>query len=401
METTDTFRAMPPDAAREARARDNYWSILGLLYRRRKFLATVTGLVAVAAVVISLLLPLWYMGTAKVILPEAGSSGNLTALLSDLGGSAAAAITGAAGGDYTRYLAILNSRTLSERVIEEFDLETVYETKGHPQVRRKTLETLWGNTTFELDLEYEFLAISVLDKDPQRAAEMANFYVAQLNEMNVQLLSENATNYRTFVQERYHQTEVQLDSARAKLQKFQEVNGLIELEGQAQAFLSLMADYRAMALQGEIEYEALVQDFGEDNAQVQALRNRVNAARQKELDLRSGRDPLLPVSFPNLPAKGREYAELLQEVLIQTKILEFSRPLLEQAIFDEQREAPAVQVLDHAVPPERKAKPKRSILVILATLSGFLLAVLYLWISDWWRRRHADIMARLQADPGI
>ena len=398
MQTPDTFQAPPPDTEREVRARENFWSLMGLFYRRRRFLYMITGLVAVASVIISLLLPLWYQGTAKVILPEASSSGNLTALLSDLGGSAAAALTGAAGGDYTRYLAILNSRTLSERVIEEFDLATVYETKGHPLERRKTLEALWGNTDFELDLEYEFLAINVMDKDPQRAAEMANFYVAQLNEMNARLLSENAANYRAFVQRRYGETEVQMDTARVKLQRFQEANGLIELEGQAQAFLTLMADYRAMALQGEIEYEALVRDFGEDNAQVQALRNRVAVARQKERDLRSGRDPLLPVSFPNLPAKGREYAELLQEVLIQAKILEFSRPLLEQAIFDEQREAPAVQVLDHAVPPLRKAKPKRSILVILATMSGFLLALIYIWVSDWWRRRHTDIMARLNAN---
>ena len=65
----------------------------------------------------------------------------------------------------------------------------------------------------------------------------------------------------------------------------------------------------------------------------------------------AGQDPIMPVSFAELPEIGRGYAQALREVMVYERVIEYARPVLEQAIFEEQREAPAVQVLDHATVP--------------------------------------------------
>jgi capsule polysaccharide export protein KpsE/RkpR len=385
-----------PDHERRIRAEDTLWSAIGVLYRRRRFIIGMSMLVAIASIIISLLLPKWYQATARVLLPVSGSSGGgLTAMLGDLG-PAASALLGISGGDYIRYMAILNSRTVLEKMIEEFDLMTVYETTDSQAPMESTLEALGSNFMTEVDMEYDYLAVSVLDQDPNRAAEMANFAVGLLNELNARLMSENATNYRRFIEHRYYEIEADLDTARTKFQHLQEKHGVFEITTQAQAFLEMVAQYRAFMLQGEIELNALRTEFGTENNTVQSAQKRVDAAEQKMNELLAGRDVLMPVPLKRVPEIGREYAEVLQEVLIQEKIIEFARPLLEQARLEEERESPAVQILDLARVPELKAKPKRSIIVIAATFSGFMLIVIYVLAHAWWRQNQDYIIDRLQ-----
>jgi uncharacterized protein involved in exopolysaccharide biosynthesis len=130
---------------------------------------------------------------------------------------------------------------------------------------------------------------------------------------------------------------------------------------------------------------------------VQAARDVVMAARAAEQRLLGGAEAVMPVPLRDLPALGSEYARLYQELLIQAEILKTTRPLLEQARFEEQRERTAVQVVDQAVPPALKAKPRRSILVIVTTLSAFLLVVLFVVARDWLWRNRERIARELQA----
>jgi uncharacterized protein involved in exopolysaccharide biosynthesis len=382
--------------ADEEQARTAWWALVGTIYRRRRLVLYTTALVAIASLVISLLLPKWYESTARVILPSS-SSGGLQSLLGNLD-PAAAALIGGVGGDYIRYMSILTSNTMKDRIIDEFDLMDVYDTRDNKTPLRDTREELESNLEIEIDIEYDFLSISALDKDPVQAAAMANFIVDELNRMNIELATESASAYRRVVERRYNDTEANLDSAMAELQRFQEEYGLIELEQQSAAFLEVLALYRAATFEAEVEYEGLVLDFGKDSPMVRSARNRVEAARAKERALLEGEDPLMPVAFSDLPEIGRGYAKALQGVMINQKILEFARPILEQAIFEEQREAPAVQVLDRGMVAEWKAKPKRALIVIGATLSGFILVVLYVILMHWLQRNRSYFVSRIESE---
>ena len=385
------------EQARRERAEDTLWMALGTLYRRRRIIAGVTIFAGVASVVISLLLTNWYRGTARVLLPEGSESSLAAGLLGGLPAGAAALLGGGPAGDYTRYLAILTSRSMMEAMVDSFDLITVYkmEDKEHPL--EKTLGMLEDNVAFEVDMEYYFMSISVLDQDRQRAADMANFLVRRLNETSIRLSSEGAFDYRRSLETRYRNARSAMDSVLYAAERFQEEYGVYNLTSQTESFFEQVGTLRRGALEAEIRYEALRSQYGDDNAQVQTIREIARASDQKYRQALSGREQMLPVAQEEIPAVVHTYLDLELETMIQRSILEVLAPLYEQARFQEDREALAVQVLDTAIPPALKAKPRRSIICILATLSAFLLVVTYVLAYDWWARNHGYFLQRLQA----
>jgi uncharacterized protein involved in exopolysaccharide biosynthesis len=384
-----------PEGGDSAWNSDATWRVLGLLYHWRRFVVATTLGMAVVSVVISLLLPLWYKASTRLLLPEGSAAGGMAAVLGDLAPEALA-LLGGSGGETNRYFSILTSRTVMSSVVERFDLETVYEVADSETPRLNALEMLADNTEFVIDEEFEFLSVEVFDRDPQRAADMANFFVAELNRVNSDLMSKNAANFRRFAERTLHETSTALDSARAKLQRFQEENGVIDLTAQTETFLATLSSLRAGVVEAEIRHEVLLRQLGPENASVRAAEDLVQAAREKYDEALQGSEDILPIAQTDVPEVAREYSELMQEVLIQTEILKFVRPLFEQARFDEQREKIAVQVLDLAVPPDRKAKPKRSVIVVMSTLSAFLLSILFVIIYDFVRRRHSVVLERLR-----
>jgi capsule polysaccharide export protein KpsE/RkpR len=221
--------------------------------------------------------------------------------------------------------------------------------------------------------------------------------VAELNERHVALTSESARQNREFVETRVREAEADLDSTLRALQAFQEENGVIELESQVQAMLSSVAEVQARVAEAEIQYRALAQQLGDDNPQVRAAREVRNAARAEVRRLTGGSEELMPVAIAEMPALSRSYAMLRQELLIQAEILEFIRPLYEQARMEERRAMDAVQVLDPAVPPFRKAAPRRSLLCISAVVGAFLIASMFVIAQAWLRNNAGHIATRINS----
>lgn len=390
---SDSF--LSDDRRRRTQTERAAWDVLGRLYRWRLFIIAVTGTVAVAAVVLSLLLPNWYQASARLLLPTSGGGSSLAASLLRSLPAASALLGGTSSGDFIRYQAILTSRSLMEEAVDTFDLIEVYELEESPRPQELAVSALRGNTSFEVDIEFEFLSVSVLDQDPERAAAIANFLVRGLNRINATLSSQSAAGYRRFVEQRYVEARRAVDSLFDASQRFQQEYGVFDLPAQTEAFLTQLANLRAGEIQAQVQYEALRDQLGPNNAHVQALRDVTRAAERQYRRALEGSEEVLPVAQDSVPGVVRQYAALELEQLIQTSILEVIGPMYEQARLDEEREVEAVQVVDYAVPPKRKAKPKRSVIVIAATLSAFLLSVLFVLLYTWWQRNHAYLAHRL------
>ena len=393
----DIDRRRSEEIARSNRAEETLWTVVGRLYAWRKFIVGVTAAVAVSAVVISLLLPNWYRASARVLIPESQGGGLSSAILGNLPAAASALLGGGPGGDYTRYLAILTSRSMMEAAVDSFNLVQVYEVEDSETPRDDAIRQLADNAEFEIDMEFDFLRIAVLDKDRERAAQMANFFVRRLNVVNARLTSESASNYRKFIEGRYLEARADMDSVLNATQQFQQKYGIFDLPAQTEAFFEQAAELRQGALEAEIRHEALLTQFGSDNAQVQSMREIAEAANRKYQQALAGQEQLLPVPRSEVPDVAREYVNLELERTIQRSILEVIGPLYEQARFQEERETQAVQVIDEATPPVRKAKPKRSIICILATLSAFMVAAGFVLIYEWWRTNHRRILYRINS----
>ena len=158
-----------------------------------------------------------------------------------------------------------------------------------------------------------------------------------------------------------------------ELRKYQERTGLI-ITPERNASLSAVGGLYAARTKKEVELAILLQQVTEENPLAVQLRNEVTELARR---------------IEAIPAAGMTSLRLYREVIIQQKILEFLVPLEEQARIDEQKDIPVVLVLDRAVPPEKKDRPKRLVIVLVAAALSLLVAAGFVVLRDAWRTHAA------------
>ena len=378
-----------------------FWWAARQLIRGRWIIIGITSFAAVAAVVISLMLPNWYRADTRLLIPGRASSGLLSGLLGGSLSPAASSLLGGIVSDYQRQLAILDSRAVQENVVRTFDLVSVYELGDADAPAFRALQLLRENTDFVVDNDFNYLSVRVYDKDPERAAEMANFFVQELNRVNAELASQTAGAFRQKIESRYLAMQQSWDSVSTAVRDLQERTGIMDLPTQGAAFLEGLKDWRLEILEAEIYHDRLLVDYGPNNSQVQSAGEAVAAAKRKYQEALEGEERLLPVAQDSLPEVALQFAELEKEGVILVSLLEFVRPVLEEARLEEEREAEAIQVVDPAVPPVDKARPWRAAICVAATVSGFLLSVFYVLLMSWWREVHPTVAKRLAGEDRI
>ena len=388
--------AMPPPAEGWAddRVRERLWWAAGAIWRRRWLLAALVVAATAAAVAASLAIPNRYSAETRVLLPESGAQ--IGGLLESVA-PGASALLGGGSGEYTRYLAILQSRTMLETVVDRFGLADDPEAVEAEDPRLFAIRRLDARTTLEVSLDSDYLAVHVLDEDPGRAAQIANFYVAELNERNIELSTGSAAEHRRFLEGRLREAEAAMDTALSDLQAFQERSGVVQVEAQAEALMTSLAEAQGSVAQAEAQYRALAAQLGEENPDVASARAALESARGQVRRLTGGDEAFMPVPIGRLPAVSREYAVLMAEVKTQEEILRAIRPFYEQAVLTEREDADAVQVLDPAVPPSQKAEPRRSLIVVSVAVAAGLLGALLVLVGAWIGQRGPAVAARLRA----
>ena len=393
-----TSEILPPQDQRDApaeydeqtrreQAEDTLWSVLGTLYRHRRVVVGVPFCMAVITAIITLFITNYYRASSTVLLPEGGSSAS--ALLSNLSG--VSSLLGGASGDYVRYRGIIHSRSALSVAVDSFDLIQVYGLEDDNFAREKTIKLLSENLQTILDLEFEYLKVSVADHDPERAAALTNFFVRHLNRTNALLASQNAANYRRYIEDRVTEAYDTMASVLDTNEEFQRDHGVYDLPVQIQSFFEQIAALRASAVEAEIQYELLQTQYGQDNMRVRALREAAQLANQKYVDALDGKENLLPIPQSEAPDVVRQYMDIEMNRVIQQNILEVLAPMYEQAKLQEEQDSYAVQVLDQATPPVQKAGPKRTIIVLASGLSSLILTILYIFGISWWRNNATRI----------
>ena len=369
------------------------WEFLELCFSWRKFIAIVTGVFTVLGVIIAFILPKEYQGVASV-LPSQKSSllgmmgmGGTNSSVSNLARQFAPLVSGSETqiGTGFNYLAILNSRDAMERVARKFDLAKVYSIDDSSM--DKTIRQLRDNTDFEID-KYGEVVVKVLDRSPVRAAAMANEFVNVLNEINGSLSSEDARNLRMVIETRYLKNLADLEDAEDSMKVFQQTYGVFSLPDQAKASVQAGAELESQMILTQVRLSVLEKQYGSGSPEIELANQQIEALRQKINDLKTGKtidgsgETNVLVPFKEMPYRAMQYIDLYRDAEIQSKLLELIYPLYEQAKLEEARETPTVLVLDRAVPPEKKARPLRSLIVISMFVVGMALSVLFTMLVD-------------------
>jgi len=319
-----------------------------------------------------------------------GGIGDVSSLVSSLAPRALTSLT--ADPSLDRYLAILNSGRVLGAVIRKFDLVNVYGITDYPQ-EETTLELL---DNIDISAEPEgHLTITVYDEDPQRAADMANFFVEQLNQTNREIRGQNARANREYVETRYNENISALAIAEDSLREFQSRYGVIAMPEQTEASIRAGAELTAQLAMKEVQLRVLKTNQSADSPLVISAQTEVTELRRMIAEMSSGegaskKDVNVFVPFREIPHLGTEYIRRFRDVEIQNEILKFLTPLYEQAKVEERRQTPSVLILDKAYPAERKARPKRIIIVLVGTFLGLIGSIGYISVWSWWREQERD-----------
>ena len=367
---------------------------LSVIMKYRKFISRFIILVTVMTTVIALLLPKWYKSTASVFPAEkADLLGGLEGIASLARSfSPTRALSSLSGNTETdRYIAILKSGTVLSAVIKKFDLVHVYDITTYPG--ENTVKELLTNVEFKVEDEGN-LVVTVYDKDPQRAADMANYFVEMLNKISTELQVQNAHGNKQFIEERYMKNLLDLAAAEDSFKVFQKKYGVIALPEQTEASIKAAAEITGQLAFKEVQANVLRRTQSADNPALVAIQIEINEFRNKLSQMNSGlHDPKngmnVFVPFSKIPDLGSEYIRKYREVEIQYKILQFITPLYEQAKVEENRKTPSVLILDRAFPAERKYKPKVSIYVLLSFIISIAMALLMVFVYEWMQRLYA------------
>jgi uncharacterized protein involved in exopolysaccharide biosynthesis len=354
--------------------------------RKRPFVMFVIGATLLTSVV-TFFMPKWYKSTASVFPAEntdlfSGLSG-LSSIVSSISpAKKLSALTG--NSDLDRYVAILKSERALTAVIEKFDLVKVYDITRYQ--REKSMKELLSNTDFEQSEEGS-LEISVYDKDPQRAADMANYFVKMLNDINSEMHVQNAKGNREFIEQRYRKNLGDIEAAQDSFKTFQLRTGVVAVPEQVEASIKVASDLYAQLNMKEIELAILERtvstkhpSYDEKLLEVQELQKKLHAMNEGSSS--QGGDMKILLPFKDTPELGAEYLRRYRDVEIQYKILQFIAPLYEQAKVEENRSTPSVVVLDHASVPELKAKPKILLYGLLAFVTSSLLGLLGIFLVE-------------------
>jgi tyrosine-protein kinase Etk/Wzc len=352
----------------------NLLDLLIVLLKRKRLILGITFISALITAIVSLIMPPVYRAETSLLPPQPSSSMALQALSQLAGG--AAGIGAEVLGIKTPadlYAGLLKSNTVLDRIIDRFKLMELYKCKYRSDARKR----LSANIQVSVDRKSNIITISVEDKDPVRAAQMANAFVEELKALTKGLAITEASQRRLFFEEQLKDTKLALIKAEEDLKKFQEKTGAIKVEEQAKAVIEGIATLRAQIAAKEVEIKVMKTYSTPYNPDLQRAEEALRAmkAELQKLEAKEGKnpDPLMPTG--RMPEVGMEYLRKLRELKFNETLYELLLKGYETARLDEARDAVVIQVVDKAIPPDKRAKPKRTLMVLVATFTGFFLSI--------------------------
>jgi uncharacterized protein involved in exopolysaccharide biosynthesis len=405
--TASTITTPSPDSQRtfvagwdESANADRTLLKLRLLWEHRASLWRWTIIGLIVSIAMAFLVPAGYKTTAQLMPPDPQTGAGLAMLAALTGGG------GNGGGGLTSiatdllgvktsgslFISVLQSRTVEDRIVDRFNLRSVYWKNTRQGARKK----LGDNTEMSEDRKSGVITLSVVDHDPTRAATIAGAYIDQLNLLLAQLNTSAAHRERVFLEGRLNQVTTQLEGAEKEFSKFSSKNAAIDISAQGKAMVEGAAEIQGDLIAAESELEGLRQIYSDNNVRVRSIQARIaelrvqltklggkyDANNSSYVDSTSSDD-----SYPTLrqlPILGVPYADKYRQLKVNEAIFETLTKQYELAKVEEAKEIPSVKVLDPPDIPERRSSPPRTLIIIAGTLCATGLAATWiLGVARW------------------
>jgi uncharacterized protein involved in exopolysaccharide biosynthesis len=242
-----------------------------------------------------------------------------------------------------------------------------------------------NRTSVILGVKDGLLRITVTDRDPTLAAEIANGYVDEFRKLSAKLAITEAAQRRLFFQQQLLEANGNLAAAEEAMKYNQQSTGVLQIDSQAKALIESAAMLRAQVVAKEVQLQAMRSYATEDNPEAVIAEQELSAlkgqlARLTGTDKNPGSDIIVPKG--NIPEAGMEYVRKLRDVKYYGTMVELLARQFETAKLDEARQGSVIQVADVAVPPDKRSYPKRLLTVIVAMLGALILACGWCLIAE-------------------
>jgi uncharacterized protein involved in exopolysaccharide biosynthesis len=368
-----------PDS-QSTEADDDEISLLDLLIVLAKYKKLILGLpfvVAVIAAGMSLRMHDIYTANAKILPPQQSQSASRSMLaqlgdLASVGGLAAGL-----KGPNDVYISMLKSRTVADNLIQRFELLKRYEVDvKHPS---DAYVALAGVTNIASGKD-GIIDIAVDDKEPKFAADLANAYVDELLKFTQVLAVTEASQRRLFFERQFSQAKESLTKAEAAARQALDRGGLVKVDEQGRALIEENARLRAQITVKEVQIGAMRSFATDRNPELQRAQQELESLK-RELAKMEGVGGTKAAAYGS-SSEGTDSLRLLRDVKYREFIFEMLAKQYELAKIDEAKDGTVLQVMDKAVPPDRKSKPFRSRIVLLYALGALFVAILWAFFRE-------------------
>ena len=323
----------------------------------------------VLATVLAFLLPPTYTATASFVPPGSNTgSASAAALMGQLSALGGGSLLGSKGqGDL--YVGILKSRTIARALVQQFDLERVYKSKKESQAEK----VLGSQSLFTQGTKDPIVTISVTDKSPERARDLANGYLQALQSTAANLALTESSQRRLFYEQRLAREKDALADSEVALKQVQEKTGLIAPAGQTGSEIATLAQMEAQITDRRTRLAALLQEETDQNPDVVQMRSEIASLESEVEHLQSGqaKGRFGQFSTAQVPGMELDYIRKARDVKYHEALFEIIAKQYEAARLDEAKDSP-LQVLDRAMVPDLKSGPHRSLILGLGLLVGLL-----------------------------
>jgi len=333
---------------------------LAVAAEHRRGLILFVAAVALVSTGVSLLLPKWYTAESTILPPTESAGEGLdptSALIENNALGRLGLFSSSTPSDV--YVEILKSRTLRESLIQAFDLERLYHLKGMDRTGKELGQHVKVGST-----PIGVVSVRVEDRDPQRAADMANHLVADLDRFNRESVNTRAKHTREFLEKRLTEIRASLTHAESTLTAYEQKNKVVA--SSEQSAVSSMASVISQKLNLEVQRSYLMSYTREGSAPLREVEAEI-AAMDRELG--------------KLPSLKQEGSRLALDAEIQRRVFTLVTARYEETRVQEARDTPTLTVLDPARAPEIRSRPRRTIIVLASTLAATLLAAGWVLVS--------------------
>lgn len=349
--------------------------VLAALGRQKKIMFGTTIIIGAISLLAAFFMSPVFLSTAVILPPQQQQNMGVSAVLGQLGG-----LGGGLKNPNDLYIGMLQSRTIADKIIIRFDLKERFEVKTFDEARK----ILAGISEIVSD-KSSTISVKVENKDAKFAAELANAYVNELSKLTQILALSDSSRRRVFFEKQLTVAKEDLANAEVVLRKTQEKTGMLQLDGQVKGIIDNVAQLEATIGAKNVQLRAMRSFATVNNPDYLRLQEELRGLAAQLERLKSGnlsKDGDLIVPTGKIPEVGVEYIRSLRNLKYHETIFDLLAKQYELAKIEEAKDSSTVQILDQAVPAEKKLKPKRILIVLGGFFCGGILGLLLALLKE-------------------